>query len=241
VINASDEAVTVTAELSLPEHMRGAVGARGVPGESFGCSDWVTVEPKQFSLPGHGRQNLRVVARMPNPPAAVLANYYATIKLTATYPDGKSGGVTTARLCVRNRTTPATPQIDNLVLTIAGTTPSRYLASARFINNGDAHVLPKCRAALISAGDQSVWTRFILSSEGLGGTGMLLPMDTRNFSGVLDVSNVAVGLYRLAVQLEYPGGRAQKSIAIDVVEGPTGKVANILPIDRVPGPVEVQF
>lgn len=241
IVNAVDEAVTVSVEVSLPEHMRGAVGARGVPGESFGCAEWVTVEPQQFSLAGHGHQNLRVVARMPNPPATVLANYYATIKLTATYPDGKSGGVTTARLCVRNRAVSPTPQIDNLVLTLASTSPSRYLASARFINNGDAHVLPRCRGALISAGDNSVWARFILGSEGLDGTGMLLPMDTRNFSGVLDVSNMGVGLYRLAALLEYAGGTARKEIAIEVVEGPTGKAANILPIDRVDTRVEVKF
>ncbi len=241
VIDASDEAVTVTATVSLPEHMQGAVGAGGVAGESFGCSDWVTVEPQQFSLVGHGTQNLRVVAKMPNPPATVLANYYAIIKLTATYADGKPGGVTMARLCVRNRMVKPTPQIGNLVWTVAQSSPSRYLALARFINNGDLHVLPKCRAALINPLDGSVWTRLVLTSEGPESQGMLLPMDTRNFSGVLDVSNVAVGLYRLIALLEYPGGSAMKSIAIEVVDGPTGKVANVLPGDRVAEPVNVKF
>jgi hypothetical protein len=240
VINATDEAVTVTVEVSLPEHMRGAVGARGVAGESFGCSDWVTVEPQRFSLAGHGHQNLRVVARMPNPPTAALANYYATVKLTATYPDGKSGGVTKARLCVHNRTIKTTPQVDNLVLTLAQASPSRYLVSARWINNGDVHVLPKCRAALTSTPDNAVWTRFILTSEGLDSTGMLVPMDTRNFSGLLDVSNVATGLYRVTAVLEWPGGRAKpQQIAIDVQDGPTGKVANVLAMQGAP--VEVTF
>jgi hypothetical protein len=241
VVNASDEAVTVTTSVSLPEYMKGVVGAGGVAGESFGCSEWVAVEPQQFSLVGHGNQNLRVVAKMPNPPATALANYYAIIKLTATYADGKPGGVTTARLCIRNRTVQPRAEIGNLVWTIAQTSPSRYLASARFINNGDAHVLPKCRAALISPGDGSIWTRIVLSSEGPESQGMLLPMDTRNFSGVLDVSNVAVGLYRLIALLEYPGGSVMKSIAVEVVDGPTGKIANVLSGDRVAEPVNVKF
>jgi hypothetical protein len=243
VINASDEAVTVTVSTSLPEHMRGAVGARGITGESFGCSDWVSVEPQQFSLVGHGRQNLRVMARMPNPPATALANYYAIVKLTATYPDGKSGGVTTARLCVHNRMVKETAEVDNLVLTIASTSPSRYLVSARFVNNGDAPVLPKCRGALTVPPGDTVWTRIALTNEGLDSTGMLLPMDTRNFSGVLDVSNVAVGLYRLTAVLEWPGGghSKQKQIAIEVQDGPTGKVANVLSMDRINGPVDVTF
>jgi hypothetical protein len=242
VINASDEAVTVTVSTSLPEHMRGAVGARGIAGESFGCSDWVSVEPQQFSLVGHGRQNLRVVARMPNPPATALANYYATVKLVATYADGKPGGVTTARLCVHNRMVKETKQVDNLILTISGTTPSRYLVTARFVNNGDAPVLPKCRGALTVPPGDTVWTRIALTSEGLDSSGMLLPMDTRNFSGVLDVSNVAVGLYRLTAVLEWPGGSSkQKQIAIEVQDGPTGKVANVLSMDRINGPVEVTF
>jgi hypothetical protein len=244
VANASEEAVTVTVQVSLPEHMSGTVNARGVAGESFGCSDWVTVEPQQFSLNGYGRQNLRLVARMPNPPAVALPNYYAIITLKATYADGKAGGVTKARLCVRNRTMQPTPQIDNMVLTIAGIQPSRYMTSARFINNGDTHVNPTCQAMLVSPGTNTVWSRFILSSEGLDGTGMLLPLATRNFSGVLDVSNVPVGVYRLTANLLYPGGRAvPKDIALEVVEGPTGKAANIIGLERLKpqGPVEIKF
>jgi hypothetical protein len=136
VVNASTEPVQVAAEVVLPENMVHAVSAKGVRGETFGCADWVTVEPAKFTLQGYGRQNLRVSVRMPASPAG-LPNYYGMIRLHSTYPDGQSGGLTRARVCVLDKKVQGVPQVDNMVFTISELSPSRYMVTARFLNNGD--------------------------------------------------------------------------------------------------------
>lgn len=233
VANASEEAVTVTAELMLPEHMAQIVNARGVPGEAYGCVDWVTVEPRRFTLRGFGRQNLKIIARMPDS-AAQLPNHYAMIRLHATYADGEEGGMTKARVCVQNRKVTGTTQIDSMMLTLSELSAGRYLATARFLNNGDTHVQPRCRAVLTTVPDDTARKRFIMSSEEYDQTGILLPLDTRNFSGVLDVTDVAPGTYRLTAILEHDrGGTVQDQRGIEVVEEGGQKVVKLLGPDRV--------
>ncbi len=236
VANASEEGVTVTAELVLPEHMAQIVNARGVPGEAYGCVDWLTVEPRQFTLRGYGRQNLKIVARMPDS-AVQFPNYYAMIRLHATYADGEGGGMTKARVCVQNRKATGLTRIDNMMLTVSELSAGRYLATARFLNNGDTHVQPRCRAVLTTVGtspDDQVRKRFIMSSEEYEQTGILLPLDTRNFSGVLDVTDVSPGTYRLTAILEHDqGGAVQGQRGIQVVEEGGQKVVRLLGPDRV--------
>lgn len=233
VANASEEGVTVTAELILPEHMEQIVNARGVPGEAYGCADWVTVEPRQFTLRGFGRQNIKIIARMPDS-AAQLPNHYAMIKLHATYADGEEGGTTKARVCVQNRKATGTTQIDSMMLTLSELSAGRYLTTARFLNNGDTHVQPRCRAILTTVPEDTARKRFLMSSEDYDQTGILLPLDTRNFSGVLDVTDVAPGTYRLTAILEHgQGGTVQDQRGIEVVEEGGQKVVKLLGPNRV--------
>ncbi len=236
VVNASEETVVVTAELVLPEHMNSARTAGGIPGEEFGCTNWVVVEPRQFTLKGYARQNLRVTARMPNPPGPV-PDYYGVIRLLAAYPDGQRSGLAQARVCIHNKNAQGTPRVDKLVFTLNETSPSRYLVVARFANNGNTHVTPRCRAVLTVAGDQTVRDRFNLDSEvAYGRPTMLLPLEVRNFSGVLDIASVPAGTYRLTTILEYDkGGSVQDQMAIDVVEQGGNKQVQVIDIGRVGG------
>jgi hypothetical protein len=236
VTNASEETVMVTADLVLPEHMNSARTATGIPGEEFGCTNWVTVEPRQFTLKGYARQNLRVTARMPNPPGPV-PDYYGIVRLMAAYPDGQRSGLAQARVCVHNRNAQGTPRVDKIVFTVSETTPSRYLVMARFANNGNTHVTPRCRAVLTVAGDNTVRDRFSLDSEvAYGRPTMLLPLEVRNFSGVLDISSIPAGTYRLTAILEYDkGGSVQDQIALDIVEQGGNKQVQMIDIGRVGG------
>jgi len=235
VTNASEETVMITADLVLPEHMNSARTATGIPGEAFGCTSWVTVEPRQFTLKGYARQNLRVIARMPNPPGPVPV-YYGVIRLMSAYPDGQRGGLTEARVCVQNRNAQGAPRVDKLVFTISESTPSRYLVVARFANNGDTHVIPRCRAVLTMAADNTVRDRFIMTSEALGRSAILLPLEVRNFSGVLDISSISPGTYRLTTVLDYDkGGSIQDQLALDIVEQGGTKQVQVIDIGRLPG------
>lgn len=233
VANASEEGVTITTELMLPEHMEQIVNARGVPGEAYGCVDWVTVEPRRFTLRGYGRQNLKIIARMPDS-AAQLPNHYAMIRLHATYADGEEGGTAKARVCVQNRKATGTTQIDSMMLTLSELSAGRYLTTARFLNNGDTHVQPRCRAILTTVPDDTARKRFMMSSEDYDQTGILLPLDTRNFSGVLDVTDVTAGVYRLTAILEHGQGQTvQDQRGIEVVEEGGQKVVKLLGPNRV--------
>jgi hypothetical protein len=262
VVNPAEEPVVVNADVMLPEHMFSAVSARGVKGEDYGCANWVSVDPPQFTLRGHERRNLRLTARMPDASSIVmLPDYYGVVRLSAAYADGQRAGMTKARLCVQSRNVQGAQRVDSLVFTISEAAAPRYIVTARFANSGDVHVLPVCRAVLTTL-DGMTQKRILLSSEAYDQTGIMLPMETRNFSGVLDVSDVGPGTYRLTAVLEYEydkagvadsGGQTretsvanqpskaranvQTQMALDVVEEGAGKVIHqndISKVGRVP-------
>jgi hypothetical protein len=224
----------VTAEITLPDNLVNAVSARGVRGETFGCAEWVTVEPAQFNLQGFGRQNLRISIRMPSTPAG-LPNYYGMIKLKSRHPDGQDAGLTQARVCIFDKKVQGTPQVDNMVFTVAELSPSRYQVTARFLNNGDIHVMPRCRAVLTTL-EGSTRKPLVLSSEGIGDTGILLPLHVRNFSGVLDVADVSPGTYRLTAIMEFDrSGVIQSQIGLEIVDQGAGKAVQVIDASRLRG------
>ncbi|GAI89142.1 unnamed protein product, partial [marine sediment metagenome] len=64
-------------------------------------------------------------------------------------------------------------------------------------------------------------------------TGMMLPFEARDFSGVMDFSRVPVGMYRLAVELQYgPGQMADKQIGIRVMAQGGQKVIEVLQLQE---------
>jgi hypothetical protein len=235
VTNGSEEDVTVNAELIVPEQMHLAVNGRGVPGDDLGCSGWVTLEPSTFTLRGHARRNLTILAKMPKE-STKYPSYYGTLRLHVSYADGKSAGVREALICAQNKQVAATPILGATVLTISESGPSRYFASATFSNGGETHVTAlSCQGVLsivgAGGGGAAVAKRFLMSSEQFGQRGAMLPFDVRSFSGVLDLSDVAPGPYYMTSILSYPGGPAeglQRQITIEVTEQGGRKYARMV-------------
>ena len=225
VTNGSEEEVTVNAELLVPEQMHLVVNGRGVKGDDLACNGWVTVNPATFTLRGHARRNVTIMAKMPKE-STKYPSYYGTLKLHVSYADGKLGGVKEALICAQNKQVTATPFLGATVLTISETGPSRYFASATFSNGGETHVGSlSCQGVLSivggGGGGAAVVRRFLMSSEQFGQRGALLPFDVRSFSGVLDLSDIAPNTYYLTSILSYPGGPAdgiQRQIIIEVTE-----------------------
>lgn len=59
--------------------------------------------------------------------------------------------------------------------------------------------------------------RFNLSNDVLSQGGLLLPLETRNFRGVMDISGMAPGTYRLTIMLTHDKAqRALKQIILDI-------------------------
>jgi hypothetical protein len=207
VVNNSEEGVTVNLELALPMDMRDRSNGRGVRGDDLSCADWVTVEPRQFTMRGYSRQNLRVVARMPKG-ASQYPCYYGTLRLRGSYADGQPAGMSETYICVQNKQVTSAPLVGATVLTIAETSPSRYLVTAGYMNGGETYVTPGCQGVLSVAGQAGVTTykRFMMTSEGLGPKKLMLPFEARVFTGVLDVSEIPAGKYFVTSILSWPGG-----------------------------------
>jgi len=211
VLNSSEDAVSVTTDLVLPPVLEGVAIEGMLKGSDLNCAQWVEVTPEQFTLRGHGRQSIRIVARMPNP-TSTHANYYALLGLHARYADGQGAGVTTAHICVTNKTVEATPKAQPERLTFAAMEASKYHIVARFSNMGNTHFKPRCRAAVISGAGLPM-VKILLS----GDPGLMLPLEVRDFSGVLNCSYLSDDMYRLAATLEYaPGQEITTQIPIQV-------------------------
>ena len=240
IVNASEEAVTVDVAVSLPEHMVAAAYGN-LRGPEFGCSDWLDVSPKQFNLRGRGRQNLKIISRMPNP-AGRHPNYYAMITLNARYPDGQKGGATKARVCLQNKRADSAPRVENTLLTLSESAPGRYLVTARFANAGDTHILPDCQAVLTTFPDGMPRKRLNMSSEAYEQTGIMLPLETRNFTGILDVSDVTAGTYRLTTILAHDKGEpVQGQTALNVVDAGESKEVVVVNVEELGGATKIEL
>ena len=82
-----------------------------------------------------------------------------------------------------------------------------------------------------------------MSSEAYGQTGIFLPFETRTFSGMLDVSDIPAGLYRLTAVLEYSGtqrpepaaeNHPQNQMLVEVYEQGGQKAARVAQWDQAP-------
>jgi hypothetical protein len=235
VMNGSEEDVTVSAELILPEHMQSAVSGRGVKGDDLGCAGWVTITPLTFPMKGHARRSVSVLVKMPKE-VVKYPSYYGTLRLHVSYADGKPAAVKDALICIQNKQVTGTPSLSAAVLTISEATPSRYLASGSFSNTGETHATAlTCQGVLsligAGGGGAAVVKRFLMSSEAYGQTGIMLPFESRSFSGILDLSDVAAGDYYLTSILKWPGGTEvdglQQQIVIQVTEQGGRKYASM--------------
>lgn len=251
VANASEDPVTVDAALLLPDHMtvRAFVDEQGnnIRGQDFGCVDWVTIEPTQFTLRGYGRQNLKIISRMPNLPNP-LPHYYSTVRLRATYGSGQVAG-TTDGLIYLNTTRveglKGTPRIKDGSLTFSESMPSRYIVTAMFSNIGDTHILPRCRVLLteVAAGAAGLtWRDVEMSGAPYEQRGNMLPLEERRFTAVLDVASVPPGNYYLTAVLQYAGGAAaQSQVGVRITDQDGIKSMESVSLDSLGGPTRIQL
>lgn len=248
VSNTSEDPVTVDAALLLPDHMtvrswKDEEG-REIRGEDFGCVEWVTIEPTQFTLPGYGRKNVKVVSRMPAE-ASLLPNHYATIKLHGTYADGQTGGTSQGLIYLNTIGMEGSPRVEGTQMTFSEAGPLRYIVTATFSNLGNTHVRPRCRVLLTEAtpGITGMMLRNVeMSSAVYDQGGNMLPLEIRNFTGVLDVASVPEGVYYVTVALEYGGGAsAQRQAAIRISDGGGNRSVEIITLDAVGGPTRIQL
>ncbi len=213
VENASEDTVNVTTGLAIPPTLKG-VAFGELNGEDLTCTEWVKVTPEEFTLRGGARQRIRITAKIPDS-ELTQANYYALLGLRAKYLDGQNAGVTTALICVENKNVEARPAASPMKLTVAAMEASKYIAVGRFGNVGNARFTPRCRATITTAMGATI-AKTLLA----GKPDVMLPLEMRDFSGVVDFSRVKAGTYRLTAILEYAGEQVSTEIPIRVSIGP---------------------
>jgi hypothetical protein len=238
VHNATEETVHVQAAKGLPYTLQNKV-VQDLNGNDLDCTDWITVTPENFTLPGYGQQNLMITSKMPSP-GIMYPCYYSLLALWVTYPDGQKAGVATANICLENSEVQAKPLVQPLLLKTNHLGESDYLVVAKFANFGTTHFTPiRCGAIVATGLGEYKQTALLTSQE----AGLMLPLDVRMFNGKIDFSAVPAGEYRLAVGLEYaPGEVAQKQIGIRVsTEGDYKLVETIQMEEELPQRIEIQW
>jgi hypothetical protein len=231
VYNTSDEAVNVRVVPTMPPHLDGVAAGPDLRGPDLNCAGWVEVVPAQFALGAGRSQRFLISTRMPNP-GKMHAYYYAVLNLLATYPDGQNAGVTKAYVCVANKRVEARyAAVAVRELSLGAMEASKYVVVSRFGNIGNVHFRPRCRATVTTLPEGNIVAKMLLR----GKVHSMLPLETRDFSGVLDFSEIPAGkIYRLSAILEYaPGEVASTDRPIRVSLQGNRKVVEIATQDEL--------
>ena len=223
VHNASDAIVDIQTLFALPTSLAGRASTT-FRGESLGCPEWLRVEPNHFKLGSYQDKRVRIIADIPES-ATDFPWHYAVLGLYSHYPDGQTAGLTTANICVGNDT--VSPEVNvrarNLQILDHDPQKSEFSVWIEFTNDGHTYFEPKrCKAGLaIISGPYAGQVRSSATMRS-DQPGVLLPLETRGYSGVLDLSSVEPDQYRLEVTLEYGVGqsiRKQSAIQVSVING----------------------
>ena len=222
--NASDSTVNIQTLFALPTSLAGRASPT-INGEALGCPSWLRIEPSQFELGSYQDKRVRVIAEIPS----TMTDYpwhYAVLGLYAHYPDGQSAGLTTANVCVgqdRGMTPEVMVRAANLNIRDYDPLKSEFLVLTEFTNDSSTFFTPKkCRAGIVYASGQYVSQVRASTSMRSDQPGIILPLETRRYSGVLDLSSVEAGVYRLETYLEYGVGQnvsKQSAIQVSIVNG----------------------
>jgi hypothetical protein len=242
VYNASDETVNVQTAIGVSRYLQGAAFGE-LKGVNLDCTGWLKTEPQKFTLRSHTQQSIRIIAKMPDTVSASLPCYYAILGLSSSYADGQRAGVTTANICVANKNISVEPFVYGMKLRPALKEGSEYYIVAKFGNFGSIHFTPiRCRAGVVDPLTSMPRVTTTLSSIK---TDIMLPFEARVFSGVMDFSDVPVGTYRLAAELQYGPAltqRASKQIGIRVMAQGGRKVIEVLQLQEdLGGKIEVKW
>ncbi len=210
--NNSDEAIVVKAIPVLPSVMAGKVVH--VRGEDLSCADWIEIIPNEVPIRAGGERNVTVVVRMPRedemPVLAIdPSNHYATLKFYGFYRDRSSAGMASTMVNVMKKGAEANPEIlgRNMSIQSLPGKPSQCQVVGVFANRGVIHVVPTCTGRIQSDGAPNSRTEHgILKMVNVDADRVLMPYETRQFSGEFDFSGIPAGKYIVTVRLDYGFG-----------------------------------
>ena len=199
--NPSEDPIAVRIGVDTPDGLKG-VAMGELRGTELSAAPWTEVRPSEFTLRPNGRQNVRVISRIPREDLE-HPNFYTDLILSGQYEDGQSAGETRSRVHLADAGAESPPRgvIERLAVA-EGEAESRYLGSMRFVNTGLVHAEPRVRLTLLNPQGNEVRRFSVSASE----SGPLLPLGTRRFGGELDFSGIGEGVYGLRANVELEGG-----------------------------------
>ncbi len=203
VQNGADETVNVEAALRLPPELVNKFFS-GIVGNEMDCAPWISIEPRRFTLKGEGAtQTVRITTSMPAS-AVKCPNYYSNLEFWSSYPDGQNAGVTIAKLSMANPKNTAKPVAEARKLMTNYVSGSKYQIVGGFSNLGKTHFTPiKCKAAITGPTETIPRISALLQSPVRG---YMLPLESRDFTGVIDLASLDPGTWLLSVGLKFGTG-----------------------------------
>ncbi len=212
VENAGEDDVIVEGMSATPGPLRG-VALGNLRGNALSCDEWLQLSPAEFTLRAGRKQNLRLVARIPRD-GLEHPNYYGLVVLHATYPDGQSAGETPVLVTLTNKDEQAQPMGQVSQLALAAEQDGAYVVRAKAVNVGKVHFRPAVKAIVLTGQGQAA-----LESLLTGPGGAMLPLEMRDYAGVVNIGALSPGEYVLRVVLETGSEpAAQEQVLIKVSE-----------------------
>lgn len=219
--NPGLDPVTVAMTSSTPVDL-GGVEMGSVRGVDLSAEPWTEIRPAEFTLRPGGRQNVRVISRIPSD-GVQFPNYYADLVLRGTYADGESAGETRSTVHLANSA--ADSVVDGVVEVLnlsESETPGTYVVQSRFTNIGNVHVAPVASVSLLTA--QGTMARQV---ELTGEDGMLLPLAKRIYGAELSLDDLEPGYYAMRASFRIAPNREivrQQVLKVEMadVTGPDG-------------------
>jgi hypothetical protein len=227
--NPGTDPVTVNMSSATPRSLIG-VELGELSGQELSAEPWTTVQPAKFTLRPGGKQNVRVISRVPNEGIA-HPHYYADLVLSGSYADGQSAGEIRSTIHLSHAEVESKPNgVVEQISLAESDKPSKYIVDMRFANTGNVHLEPSARLFLLSA--QGVQLRNVaLSAE----EGSLLPLGKRSFSGELDLEGLEPGYYALRARVGVAGNvefNGQEIVLVETEEQ-VGQDGEAKPLTRV--------
>ncbi len=201
VENPGDTAVQVSMMSATPAGL-GGVELGSLRGIDLSAEPWTQAQPSTFVLRPRGRQNVRIISKVPRE-GVLFPNYYADLVLSGTYANGDSAGETHSTIHLANTKIESTPTANVDYVSLAATdTASVYAVQTRLTNVGNVHLDPNARVVLLTP--QGVQVK---SGPLEGDGGMLLPLGQRSYGTRLDLSDLQPGPYALRTIFALGAGR----------------------------------
>jgi len=194
--NLSEEIVNVSVGVETPKPFLG-VSLDQLKGEDLSCVKWVKVIPSNFTLTPGRHRTIRITAKLPKN-EKLYPNYYANLNFCAEYTDGQSAGENTSLIWLKNTKINAEPAAQIMRVSLVVEEDSKYVIQVKSTNTGNVHFIPECKAAVTNSDGVPV-LETALDDQGQ----VMLPLEIKDFSGILDFSKTEEGIYRLSVSMDY--------------------------------------